>query len=159
MLSKLIDKFVAKYNNKSIDVDGFPKEQPYQCWDEAEQYCREVLKIPANPFALPTGDGTAYGSYETKPDPISKYFDRKVRKRVGPFIINSRPQKGDLVYWHRELPGSGNAGHVDLCISDISQNKHGFLGFDQNWSGNTCKRVNHNYTYVAGYLRPKVNVK
>lgn len=151
-----IDQFVTKYNGKAVDID---KAYGPQCWDLAEAYCREVLGIPANPWALPTQDGTAYGSYRYKPDPISTYFSRVGRKRTPLGILNSRPKRGDLIFWLPTLPGSGGAGHVDICISDQSQNKRSFLGFDQNWAGKYAHRVTHDYTYVQGYLRPKVTPK
>lgn len=155
-----IDQFVAKYNGNSVTMDGnFPKGDPYQCWDLAEAYCEEVLGIPKKPWALPTKDGTAYGSYEFKPAPLGQYFSRRVRKHIGPVILNSRPPRGALVFWRRNLPGSENAGHVDICLSHKSDNKHGFLGFDQNWAGKYAHRVNHNYQYVDGYLVPKMQVK
>lgn len=33
MAKKSYAAFKAKYINKRVDVDGFPKNQPYQCWD------------------------------------------------------------------------------------------------------------------------------
>jgi len=155
-----LQEFVAKYNGKSKTVDGnYPTKQPYQCWDIAELYCREVLEIPHNPWALPTGDGTAAGSYLLMPPDISTYFLRKKRVRVPTGILNSRPQYGDLVFWSKELPGSGGAGHVSICLSPYEQNRYGFLGFDQNWSAPKALRTAHNYSYVLGYLRPRKAIK
>src|SRR5690349_11585158 len=105
-----LDQFVKKHDGEPVDED---QEFGAQCWDLAEAYCREVLGIPAKPFALPTKDGTAFGSYEYKTElGLSNYFSRLGRKQIGPIILNSRPQRGDLVYWSRDLPGSGGAGHV-----------------------------------------------
>lgn len=153
-----LDQFVHKHDGDPVDED---LQFGAQCWDLAEAYCREVLGIPAKPYALPTKDGTAYGSYLYKTElGLSKYFSRLGRKSIlGIGIINSRPQRGDLVYWLPTLPGSGAAGHVDICLSNTKDNKHGFLGFDQNWSGKYAHRVTHDFAYVAGYMRPKAAFK
>lgn len=50
-------QFKLRNNGRPIDVDGFPKEQPYQCWDLAELYSNTVVGVPRSPWALPTGDG------------------------------------------------------------------------------------------------------
>ena len=40
-------EFRDKYNGQYVDVDGYPKEQPYQCFDLAQQYCTEALGLPS----------------------------------------------------------------------------------------------------------------
>lgn len=44
-------EFKKKYNGKYLDVDYYPKEQPYQCFDLAQAYITECLKLPASILA------------------------------------------------------------------------------------------------------------
>ncbi len=147
------DQFVTKYNGKKVDVDGSPYKQPYQCWDLAEKFAREVLGIPARP-CLPTGNGFACGCYNnyTKSATLQKYFKRqKVRDPVTHRL--RRPKKGYLVIWECSLPGSGGAGQIDICLTQGDTT--GFIGFDQNWGTIAAHRVSHKYSGVLGYLLPR----
>mgnify|MGYP001558528093 CR=1 FL=1 len=146
-----LGQFVAKYNGKAVDID---KTYGPQCWDLAEAYCREVLGIKDKPFALATGNGTAYGTFNIFPNPNPKNFTKVVRNHG---LIKFRPKFGDLVVWHSRLPGSGGAGHVDICLANGASRN--FTGFDQNWRGKYSYREAHNYDWVVGYLRPKKVVK
>lgn len=149
-----IEQFVKKYNGKSVDVDGFPKGAKFQCWDLAEAYCREVLGI--KPTALATGDGTAYGTFNIFANPNPKNFTKVIRSRAGG-LIKVAPRFGDLVVWTNKLPGSGNSGHIAICLANGGG--RAFTSFDQNWIPQKSFRIAHNYDYVVGYLRPKKAVK
>lgn len=152
-----VGQFVASRNGKQVDMDGgFPKVNPYQCWDLGEDYARNVLGIPANPYALPTGDGTAYSSFNEFDNlpKLQAHFTKVVRSHR---LIKLTPKYGDLVFWSRLNPGSEGAGHVDICLANGSS--HNFTGFDQNWRGPYAYREVHNYDYVVGFLRPKQQPK
>jgi hypothetical protein len=148
-----VGQFVQKYNGKAVDID---KSYGPQCWDLAEAYCREVLGIKDKPFALATGNGTAYGTFNIFPNPNPKNFTKVIRSRVGG-LIKATPRFGDLVVWTNKLPGSGGAGHVAICLANGSS--RAFTSFDQNWIPKKSFRIAHNYDYVIGYLRPKKVVK
>lgn len=34
--------FIKKWNGKAIDVDGYPKDDPYQCVDLWDEFCQEI---------------------------------------------------------------------------------------------------------------------
>lgn len=145
-----LDQFVAKYKNKTVDVD---KAYGPECWDLAEAYCEQVLGLKGNPYALVTGDGTAYGCFNVYP-PQNRVNFLKVSRAYGPFNALKRPpKKGDLVFWDSRLPGSESSGHVAICLVDGGGSA--FTSFDQNWGPVACHAIGHNYDHVAGYLRKK----
>ena len=39
-------EFKNKYNGKYVDVDNYPKEWKYQCFDLVQKYITEVLELP-----------------------------------------------------------------------------------------------------------------
>ena len=44
-----LQEFISKYEGEGIDVDGFPKDNPYQCVDLYRAYVKEVLGFPQSP--------------------------------------------------------------------------------------------------------------
>lgn len=44
-------EFKNKYNGKYLDVDGYPREWRYQCFDLAQAYITEVLGLPSSILA------------------------------------------------------------------------------------------------------------
>lgn len=112
-----VDEFVAKYNGKKIDEDGY---YGTQCWDVAARYGREVVGCPS----MPTGSGGAEGLYRLAKDPILKYFDKVANDKNNP---NQLPPKGALIVWNGSF--SAPWGHVALCIS---ADKSGVTVLEQN---------------------------
>jgi hypothetical protein len=64
------------------------------------------------------------------------------------------PQTGDIIVWDRNLPNSGGAGHIAVCLYPLPGTGT-FVSVDQNWGGKTVHAVTHNYNYVVGWLRIK----
>lgn len=64
------------------------------------------------------------------------------------------PQAGDIIVWGPNLPGSGGAGHIAVCLQPLLGTGT-FISVDQNWGGKTVHKVTHNYSYVVGWLRFK----
>lgn len=127
------DEFIAKYNGKGIDYDGY---YGYQCMDLYQQYTKEVVGAPR--VAAPAA-ANVWLSY-----PQDHY------QRIANSPTNF-PQKGDVVIWKKaaNLP----FGHIAVCIS---ANASSFVSFDQNWpTGSLSHQQPHNYTNVQGWLRPK----
>lgn len=50
----MLDQFVKTYNNQYIDVDRFPAEALYQCWDIVELYA-QTLGVPKEPWSITLG--------------------------------------------------------------------------------------------------------
>lgn len=71
-----------------------------------------------------------------------------------PNSATATPQPGDLIIWDRNLPNSGGAGHIAVCLKPLPGTGT-FISVDSNWGGKTVRAVTHNYSYVIGWLRPK----
>lgn len=144
-----LNKFVRKYNLKSVDVDGY---YGAQCWDLVAEYSRHVVGVPGKnyPYGLPTGNGCACGVYGLFKDPLKKYY-KKIKYAKG-----HKPQAGDIVVWNCSLPGGYGCGHIAIVLT---ASKKSFTSFDQNWGGKYAHKVGHDYWHVVGFLRPKKNIR
>jgi len=142
------DAFVARWNGKKIDEDGY---YGTQCWDVAARYAREEYGCPS----FPTGSGGAEGVYRIFSTPIGNYFD-KIANTPDP---NQIPIKGDIVVWTNKV--SPPWGHIAVVISATPQGMVVFEqngGIDPNGDGiadGVSYTINRGYTNVAGWLRPK----
>lgn len=128
------DEFIAKYNGKGVDFDGY---YGFQCYDLAHQYAVECVgkDVPARPGAKDLWDCTidGYDKVANTPDGV--------------------PPKGAIVIWGTAL---GAWGHVAIAISG---NKDSFTSFDQNFPlGSVCHVQQHNYTGVLGWFVPKIQI-
>jgi len=132
-----IEQFISKYEGKGIDVDGFPKDNPFQCTDLYRQYVKEVLNYPQSPSVKSAKD--IWNNF------LISHF---VRIENTP---ESVPQKGDVVIWGDKY---GVHGHIALCLSANVKN---FVCFSQNDPvGAKCiKKTYSSYRGVLGWLRPK----
>lgn len=76
-------EFVKKYNGKYTDFDG---AYGFQCWDLAQRYFTEVLKLPASVLS---GCGLVSNMLkEPKRKVLLKYFDEV-----------KTPKQGDVAIW------------------------------------------------------------
>lgn len=138
-----VDRLFNDFNGKSLDTDGFPKDQPFQCtdvWEKFNEYVLGLGYISLNPVGgaidiYNNFDGLGLGQWYVKiantPDP------------------NNIPQKGDVIVWGT---GMGTFGHVAIVQS---ANASGFTSFDQNYGGHYCHFVSHNWAAVLGWIRPR----
>lgn len=132
-----VDKFFAKYNGKRVDVDNYPKNNPYQCVDLIKLYYREVVGI-----APQTGNAKDYWTKYP-----SKYLLRI--KNTLKFV----PQKGDIFIFNW-----GYYGHIGICTG--KGNWLWFQGFEQNYPlGTATGYRTHNYRGFYGVLRPRKFIK
>lgn len=144
-----IPEFVAKYLGKHITIDGdFPKENPYQCWDLAAAYARDVVGVPWP--HLPTLDGSVISTFSAFPWPLATYFVKVPNNLQDPEKL---PLKGDLVIFNGSW--GGGYGHIGLK----TDNSANLVLFEQNNpTGSPPRLVTHptsHYGSVAGWLRPK----
>lgn len=82
-----------------------------------------------------------------------------------PTDYNQVPLRGDIIIWNGYLAGSGDGtaahnpangtGYGHIAIYDARVSPGVFRSFDQNWGGNYCHMVTHNYNNVQGWMRPK----
>ena len=92
-------EFRDKYNGQYVDVDYFPKEWPYQCFDLAQLYFQEVLNVPD--YVL-SGCQVVKNmiEWDWKHDQLLEYFDE-----VSVYEMN----QGDVCIWTE-----GDAGHIAI---------------------------------------------
>ena len=145
---------IAKYNGKRVDVDGFPAWQPYQCYDWATKYMQVTRGVSGNPICRPSGGvkdlylnfaniKTTTGKY------LKSYYNRVANQ---PWNAKQVPPRGAIIIWSGQQPGSGGFGHIGVVDSAWGS---GFKSYDQNWGGTYVHAVNHNYSYILGWLVKK----
>lgn len=127
-----LEQFIKKHNGYFLEVAGSSNAKN-QCVDLANGYIRDVLGLPIIEWT---------NAKDFPNHPIAKErFD---------FIKNTPmgvPGMGDLIIW------GGKWGHIAIYLSgDVNW----FTSFDQNWPiGSKCHKVDHSYSNVIGWLRPK----
>jgi hypothetical protein len=143
-----VDNFFKRHDGFSRDVDGYPREQPFQCVDVFHLFNSEILGL-GYVSAQPTGGARDY--YEN--------FDglglgsHYVRIKNDPNDPNQLPQKGDVIIWGSTV---GEYGHIAI-FSHVSSGQR-FVSFDQNWGGRVCHYQEHTWAGVLGWLRPHIFV-
>ena len=136
-----LDQYIEKYNGKYIDIDGFPKDNPYQCVDIARTYIKEVWNL--DPYVLPRADYAKNIYRKFTSNPFLKKIDNT------PLGI---PPEGSLIFWKWRPPVTGIAGHVAIFVKG---NVNGFIAFGQNYGKpNFCKYTNYDYRGVMGWISP-----
>ncbi len=82
------EQFKKKYNNKYVDVDGYPEGWKYQCFDLAQLYMVEVLNLPTSILA---------GCKQVKN--MLKNPKRKLLDEYFYEVKTTAMQPGDLCIW------------------------------------------------------------
>ena len=138
---------VSNLNGKPVDIDGYPKDNPYQCMDLMRVYCRDYLKYGA--YVLPTAK-YAYQVFKNFPDSGDQYFKKIYND---PKDVNQLPEPGDILFFGPFVIGvTGIGGHV--CI-DYKKNKPYIISVDQNWpTGKFCQVTTHSWRGLMGWLHP-----
>jgi len=126
-----LQQFISKYSGKYLEVAG-SANAINQCTDLANGYLKEVLNLPIVEWT------------------IAVDFPSRVNPEDFDYIKNTPegvPEAGDLIIW------GGKIGHIAIYVSG---NVNWFTSFDQNWpTGSVCHLVDHSYSNVKGWLRPK----
>lgn len=134
-----LEEFVNKYDGqRNISFDGL-EENKGQCVQLVAFYVQDVVNCPAF-FADAAQWYLQFGGE------LPKHFDRIEYSSGGV------PQRGDVIIWGPNLPNSDGAGHIGVVL-DASPTT--FVSFDTNWAGKYAHRVQHDYSYVIGWLHPK----
>lgn len=130
---------------KGVDYDG---RYGKQCVDIVNDFAHEVLGIRGAFY----GVKYAYQMY-TQFGNFSKMY-----KNFEKIDVNKRgdyPRKGDVIVWTKAK--NGYAGHTAVALYG---DKTGFYCIEQNFDGKGSVRIHkYNYSWVAGWLRPKNQVK
>lgn len=91
-------EFKNKYNGQYVDVDSYPKEWPFQCFDLVQLYNIEVLNVPDYVLA---GCGVVKNMlYGEKRRQLDEYFNE---------VDVHAMQEGDVSIWDE-----GDAGHIAI---------------------------------------------
>lgn len=127
-LDARVDAFVAKFQGKKWDWDGY---YGAQCTDLVEFYNRDVVGAP------PIG-GNGKDMY-ARASPA--YYDK--------LPPSAAPRKGDIAVWNGNKPGSGGNGHVAIVLDSNLRT------FAQSGDTTVARQFQENTNYLTGYLRPK----
>lgn len=95
-------------NNNAYDVDGYPIEQPFQCWDLTAEFWYNA----GFPTGFPTlaGTGSAYGAWDDRVQNAGNKFD----------LIYDKTQikRGDVIVFDQYV---GNPyGHIGFADEDYN---------------------------------------
>src|ERR1700722_12251405 len=132
-----LDEFITEYQGQSVLYNKKDETLRGQCVQLVCYYATQVVGSDVMwADAVEWWDNFSLG----------EWYDKV------PYPGNS-PQVGDIVVFNSDTPGSAGAGHIDVCIGNVTDS--GYDGFDSNWAGKTAHTVHHTYQYVKGFLRPK----
>lgn len=70
-----------------------------------------------------------------------------------PNNVNQVPNRGEIMVWNSNLPGSGGYGHVAIFDEVLGPGR--FQSFDQNWGGAQAHFQYHTWDYVLGWYQLK----
>lgn len=145
-LEQKFDKFLSDWNNKQIEA--VDPTSPFQCFDLVVKWC-DYLGIPRQP-----GGGSIFpfwGASQIYTDfgaLQAKYFDRI------PNTPDAVSQKGDILVWRWDYPGTSGAGHT--AVDAEGSTLYTVKAFSQN---NPKYRLSviasFPYAYILGWLRFK----
>jgi len=152
-------EFFSKWNGKLVDLDGFPKNQKYQCLDLAHLYHIECLGLTDRTILAAPIAKEVYTRFPNIKG--SEYFTKI------PNMWWTIPKQGDYVIWrepfgpYKDDKGVQRyAGHIAI-INEANMRR--FSSFDQNYADRTggieCRLVEHDYRGVMGFLRFKGTLK
>ena len=131
--------FINTWNGQSIDMDGVPPEQPYQCVD-AWKKALQTLNYP-DPTRAIGGDGYAdYIWYNRDELGYSQFFD-----------YVDTPQFGDWCIFGRG--GDTPASHVAMYVSDAGNGRANFFGQNQPYP--YCNTTTISTSNIIGIFRVK----
>jgi len=124
------------YIGQQIDLDGFPREQPYQCYDWANFWSNK------NGYGRFTGL-YAYNIFGQQPENYT-------------WVKNSTagyPPMGAIVVWD----GGINNGPGHVAVARAGSDTNTLRTDDQNWGQPRVVPIDHNYSHVIGWGIPKNN--
>ena len=141
-MAKSYAEFKAKYLGKSVDVDGFPAYQPYQCWD-----------IVSGLYFPYIGGSTIHcGQSGYVKDIANQRATNGILNFTTDIGLKAELQPGDICVWTNwsETPYS----HIALYDSDNGQNCVYFFG--QNQAVPYCNIARLGVGGIIGVFRPKI---
>ena len=120
-------EFKEKHNHEYIDVDGYPKEWPYQCFDLAQLYFQEVLNVPD--YVLAGCHFVKNMLVGEKRQQLDEYFYE---------VDHNHMQPGDVCIWDESI---GAGGHIAMYDH---YNENGVFFFSQNPNASEVVQITMN---------------
>jgi len=136
------EDFYERYIGKSVDVDGYPASQPYQCYDLWAQFVMDEYGTSEPIVIGPTGCAEDIW-YNFDGLGLDKYFKK----------VKGSPRDGDWVIY--DWSENSSYSHVAMFREDNGDGTITVL--HQNYLGQpevTQDAMTTNY--IVGYIRPKI---
>ena len=147
-MAKSYSDFKLKYLGKSVDVDGFPAGNIYQCWDLVSGVYFPYIGGKA--IHCGGKNGTGY---------VIDIANQRKTNGILDFCVDiglkAELQPGDICIWGmcKECPKS----HIAIYDHDNGQNAVYFLGQNQPYNFVNVRRLD--VAGIVGVFRPKIFVK
>lgn len=130
------DEFIRIYTGKFIDVDGFPADNRFQCWDVWSRYAQVCCGLSLSETITPTGYASGLWTHNVG----LRVFDR--------VSSSAKAHKGDVAIWTRNHIYTGS--HVAIVVED-----RGSTLYCLSQNPGPARLVNLPKIGLLGYLRPK----
>lgn len=135
------DQFRNATNGRAYDLDGYPPEQPYQCWDSVDLLYQQddvgqYLYTAANVGAQGDGVKTCWTNTEARNRNGSGYFE----------IVNGvqNIKRGDIIVFDQYSGWYASTGHIGFADEDYNGTDYIQL-LSQNFYGNHYVTVQRAY--------------
>lgn len=135
------EEFSSRYLGKSVDVDNYPANQPYQCYDLWARFIMDEYGTNRPIIISPTGLAKdIWNNFEGLG--LSAYFTK----------VTGDPKDGDWVIYDK--PGT-NFSHVGMFRADNGDGTITIL-HQNNQGQTTVTQDSFTKNHILGYIRPKI---
>lgn len=141
-MSKSYSDFKKKHLGLRIDLDGFPVQQKFQCWDLANKY-----------FLYIGGHKIHCGQSGYVKDIANQRATNGLLNFCDDIGLKAEMQPGDIVVWTNRSPHCPYS-HIAIYDHDNGQNEIYFLGQNQPYPWVTVQRIP--WQGIIGVFRPKI---
>lgn len=141
-MSKSYSDFKKKHLGLRIDLDGFPVNQKFQCWDLANKY-----------FLYIGGHKIHCGQSGYVKDIANQRATNGLLNFCDDIGLKAEMQPGDIVVWTNRSPHCPYS-HIAIYDHDNGQNEIYFLGQNQPYPWVTVQRIP--WQGIIGVFRPKI---
>lgn len=143
-MAKSYSEFKGMYLGRSVDVDGFPAANPYQCWD----------LVSGVYFPYIGGHRISCTLTRYVPDIAKQKNTNGLLNFCNDIGLHTIMQPGDVCIWGK--CAACPDGHIAIYDHDEGQNAVYFLGQNQPYNKVTIKQIP--VSGIIGVFRPKIFV-
>lgn len=141
-MPKSYSNFKASHIGLRIDLDGFPVNQKFQCWDLANKY-----------FLYIGGHKIHCGQSGYVKDIANQRATNGILNFCDDIGLKAEMKPGDIVVWTNRSPHCPYS-HIAIYDHDNGQNEIYFLGQNQPYPWVTVQRIP--WQGIIGVFRPKI---